>query len=160
MKYMTEIKNNLFDLSADTAVVIGGTGVLGGGMADALAAYGARVAILGRSEERGNSKVDQIRTAGGTAMFVAVDALNSESLVTARDTVNEAFGSVSILVSAAGGNHPDATLPPGSDFCRLPRDAWNSVFDLNLVGGSLLPAQVVGETQQAEGRGSYAPPQS
>ena len=41
-------------ISGDVAVVIGGTGVLGGGMADALAAYGAKVAILGRSEERGS----------------------------------------------------------------------------------------------------------
>ncbi len=57
---MTTISNNLFDLSGDTAAVIGGTGVLGGAMADALAAYGAKVAVLGRSEERGNAKVKQI----------------------------------------------------------------------------------------------------
>jgi NAD(P)-dependent dehydrogenase (short-subunit alcohol dehydrogenase family) len=151
---MADIKNNLFDLSGDTAGVIGGTGVLGGGMADALAAYGARVAILGRSEKRGNAKVEQIQAAGGKAIFQSVDALKPETLVTARDAINDTFGTVSVLVSAAGGNHPDATLPPGSDFCKLPRDAWNSVFDLNLVGGSLIPAQVFGETMVAEGKGS------
>ncbi|MCH2203335.1 MAG: SDR family oxidoreductase [Fuerstiella sp.] len=151
---MTGTTNNLFDLSNDTAVIIGGTGVLGGAMADALAAYGARVAVLGRSEKRGNARVEQIQAAGGTALFQSADALNSESLLTARDAVNEAFGAVSILVSAAGGNHPDATLPPGHDFCELSRDAWNHVFDLNLVGGSLLPAQVFGETMLEKGRGS------
>ena len=151
---MSDAVTNLFDLSADTAVVIGGTGVLGGAMADALAAHGAKVAVLGRSEERGQAKVQQIEAAGGTAMFHAVDALAPDSLVTARDAVNAAFGSVSVLVSAAGGNHPDATLPPGSDFCQLPQEAWNSVFDLNLVGGSLLPAQVFGETMVAQGKGS------
>jgi len=87
-------------------------------------------------------------------MFHAVDAMQPESLVAARDAVNETLGAVSILISAAGGNHPDATLPPGSDFCKLPSAAWNSVFDLNLVGGSLLPAQVFGETMVAEGKGS------
>jgi len=148
------IRNNLFDLSADTAVVIGGTGVLGGGMADALSAYGAKVAILGRSEERGNAKVEQIQAAGGTAMFCSVDALKAESLVAARDAINDAFGPASVLVSAAGGNHPDATLPPGSDFCQLPLGAWSHVFDLNLVGGALIPAQVFGETMIAEGQGS------
>ena len=71
------MENDLFDLSSDTAVVIGGTGVLGGGMADALAAYGAKVAVLGRSEERGAAKVKAIEAAGGTAMFHAVDALLS-----------------------------------------------------------------------------------
>ena len=49
----SKMKNDLFDLSGDVAVVTGGTGTLGGAMADALAAYGAKVAILGRNPERG-----------------------------------------------------------------------------------------------------------
>jgi len=151
---MADVKNNLFDLSDDTAVVLGGTGVLGGGMADALASYGAQVVILGRSKERGNTKVEQIQAAGGKATFHKVDTLKPETLVAARDATNDAFGPVSILVSAAGGNHPDATLPPGSHFCKLPLDAWKSVFDLNLAGGALIPAQVFGETMVTEGKGS------
>ena len=59
-----------------------------------------------------------------------------------------------MLVSAAGGNRPDATLPPGGDFCKLPLAAWQGVFDLNLVGGALLPCQVFGESMVAAGRGS------
>jgi NAD(P)-dependent dehydrogenase (short-subunit alcohol dehydrogenase family) len=59
-----------------------------------------------------------------------------------------------VLVNAAGGNRPDATLPPGADFCRLPLEAWQGVFDLNLVGGMLLPCQVFGETMLQAGRGS------
>ena len=61
---------------------------------------------------------------------------------------------MSVLVNAAGGNRPDATLPPGADFCRLTLAAWQGVFDLNLVGGVLLPCQVFGETMLAAGRGS------
>ena len=148
------MSKELFDLSNDVAVVIGGTGVLGGGMADALAAAGAKVAILGRSEERGAARVKAIEEAGGTAMFHSADALDSDSLTAARDAINSQLGPVSILVSAAGGNRPDATLPPGSNFCELPKDAWNGVFDLNLVGGALLPAQVFGETMLEQGRGS------
>ena len=95
-----------------------------------------------------------IEEAGGTAMFHSADALDSDSLTAARDAINSQLGPVSILVSAAGGNRPDATLPPGSNFCELPKDAWNGVFDLNLVGGALLPAQVFGETMLEQGRGS------
>ena len=63
-------------------------------------------------------------------------------------------GRSSVLVNAAGGNRPDATLPPGADFTKLPLAAWREVFDLNLVGGVLLPCQVFGEAMLAAGRGS------
>ena len=146
--------SDLFDLSGKVAVVIGGTGVLGGAMADALAAQNAAVAVLGRSEERGNARVAEIEASGGKAAFFAADALDRSSLVAARDAVESQLGSASILINAAGGNHPDATLPPGSDFCELPQDAWQRVFDLNLVGGVLLPCQVFGEKMVAAGSGS------
>ncbi len=146
--------NQLFDLSQDVAVVIGGTGGLGGAMADALASCGARVAVVGRSAERGAARVQAIEAAGGQALFQAADALSRESLTAARDAIESQLGTVTVLINAAGGNHPAATLPPGSDFCKLPRDAWNTVFDLNLVGGVLLPCQVFGETMVAAGQGS------
>ena len=145
---------NLFDLQGETAVVIGGTGVLGGAMAEALAQAGARVAIVGRHAERGQQRVAAIAAAGGSAAFQSADALDRDSVRAARDAIIGQLGSVSILVNAAGGNRPDATLPPGSDFCKLPLEAWQSVFDLNLVGGVLLPAQVFGETMLDHGRGS------
>lgn len=123
-------------------------------MAEALANFGAKVAILGRNAERGQQRVANIEAAGGTAMFQSVDALDRGSVTAARDAINEKLGPVSVLVSAAGGNRPDATLPPGSDFCQLPLEAWQGVFDLNLVGGALLPAQVFGETMVTHGKGS------
>lgn len=148
------MSSDLFDLSGETAVVIGGTGVLGGAMAEALAGHGARVAVVGRSEERGIERVRAIEAAGGKAVFQAADVLDRDSLGQARDAINDRLGPVSVLVNAAGGNRPDATLPPGSDFCKLPLEAWQGVFDLNLVGGVLLPSQVFGETMLAAGRGS------
>jgi NAD(P)-dependent dehydrogenase (short-subunit alcohol dehydrogenase family) len=145
---------DLFSLDGQTAVVVGGTGALGGAMAAALAAFGASVAVIGRNEERGNQKVRDIAAAGGTAMFQAADAMDRDALLRARDAIAGRFGSVGVLVNAAGGNRPEATLPPGSDFCKLPLAAWRQVFDLNLAGGVLLPSQVFGETMLAAGRGS------
>lgn len=146
--------SGLFDLSGDVAVVIGGTGGLGGAMADALATCGAKIAVVGRSAERGATRVAEITAAGGQAIFQSADALSKASLTAARDSIATQLGSISILVNAAGGNRPDATLPPGSDFCKLPLEAWRDVFDLNLVGGVLLPSQVFGETMVATGKGS------
>jgi NAD(P)-dependent dehydrogenase (short-subunit alcohol dehydrogenase family) len=148
------MSSDLFNLEGETAVVIGATGVLGGAMAEALAGLGAKVAVVGRSAERGEKRVKSIESAGGTAMFHAADALQRDSLTAARDAINGKFGPVSVLVNAAGGNRPDATLPPGSDFCQLPREAWQGVFDLNLVGGVLLPSQVFGETMLGQAKGS------
>ncbi len=146
--------STLFDLSEDVAVVIGGTGGLGGAMAHALAGAGAKVAVVGRNAERGAQRVASIESEGGTAMFQAADAMSAESLADACDRIAQAWAPPTVLVNAAGGNHPQATLPPGADFCDLPLDAWRHVFDLNLVGGVLLPCQVFGRTMLASGRGS------
>lgn len=147
------MSTEIFSLVGTTAAVVGGTGVLGGGMAQALANAGAKVAVLGRSADRGEARVREIEAAGGTAMFQSADALCRDSLTAARDAITAQLGTPTILINAAGGNHPDATLPPGSDFCKLPQEAWQGVFDLNLVGGVLLPSQVFGESMLGVGAG-------
>ncbi|QDV61674.1 SDR family oxidoreductase [Crateriforma conspicua] len=146
--------NTLFDLSNDVAVVVGGTGELGGHMAQALASAGAKVAVVGRNEQRGQNRVDAITGDGGTAKFFAADGLVTESLESARDAITAWAGVPTVLVNAAGGNHPDATIPPGGDFCKLPGEAWQKVFDLNLVGGALLPSQVFAPAMIQAGVGS------
>ncbi len=110
---------NLFDLTGEVAAVLGGTGVLGGAMADALAAAGATVAVVGRSEERGAERVRAIEKAGGKAVFRTADAMSRDSLLAARDAITSKLGNVTILVNGAGGNKPEATVPPGGDFCKM-----------------------------------------
>ena len=146
--------NDLFRIDGSVAVVIGGTGGLGGAMASALASAGATVAIVGRSQQRGQERVDQIVAAGGRAIFQAADALDKKSLQAACEAIESSLGPVATLVNAAGGNRPDATLPPGADFCELNLVAWRDVFDLNLVGGVLLPSQVFGREMVKRRSGS------
>jgi NAD(P)-dependent dehydrogenase (short-subunit alcohol dehydrogenase family) len=148
------MSSSLFQLDNRTAVVIGGTGSLGGAMAEALGASGARVAILGRSAERGMHRAEQIRRDGGEAVFHSADALDRDSLARARDMIERSLGPVEILINAAGGNQPEATLQPGDDFCHLSLPAWQKVFDLNLIGGTVLPCQVFGETMLVRNSGS------
>jgi NAD(P)-dependent dehydrogenase (short-subunit alcohol dehydrogenase family) len=145
---------NLFDLSGEVAAVIGGTGVLGGAMAEALAGAGAKIAILGRSAERGADAVDRIEKLGGIALFQSVDAMDKASIAAARDAIIQKFGSVTVLVNGAGGNKPEGTVMPGGDFTKMSFDGWKDVFDLNLVGGALFPCQVFGETMLKQKKGS------
>lgn len=146
--------SDLFDLTGEVAVVIGGTGVLGGAMAEALAHAGARVAIVGRDRGRGEERVRHLAESGCEAIFQRADAADPDALRAARDAVAARWGSASVLVNAAGGNRAEATIPPGGDFCSLPVEAWKGVFDLNLVAGALLPCQAFGASMVEAGRGS------
>ncbi|MFM2012872.1 MAG: putative oxidoreductase UxuB, partial [Planctomycetota bacterium] len=94
---------SLFSLENRVAVVVGGTGALGGAMANALASAGASVAVLGRNAERGMERAEDIRREGGEAIFVSADALDRDSLTKARDHIEKSMGAVDILVNAAGG---------------------------------------------------------
>ncbi len=131
------MQNNLFDLTGETAVVIGGTGALGGAIAHGLADAGARVTVIGRTKR-------------GDLPFVAADATNADSLRRA----NEQTGTPTILVNAAGGNDPKATVTPEMPFEKIPRENWSAVFDLNLIGGVVLPCQIFGAAMAAAGKGS------
>ena len=63
----------MFGLSGQVAVVIGGTGVLGGALAEGLAQAGARVVVAGRSADKGQERVTAISKLGGEAAFLEVD---------------------------------------------------------------------------------------
>lgn len=145
---------NLFDLSGEVAVVIGATGVLGGALADGLAAAGARVAVLGRNAERGAQRVEAIREAGGTAEFFAVDASDKASVEAAREAVSARLGDSTILVNAAGGNDSKVTVTAERPFEQIGLEDWRANFDLNVVGGVVVPCQVFGPAMVRQGRGS------
>ena len=146
--------SELFDLKAETAVVLGGTGALGGAIAQALAEAGAKVAVLGRNAERGHARVKQIQAAGGQAEYFAADALKREGLQSAAQALERSFGSPSILINAAGGTDPKATVSAELGFEQIQLEAWGANFDLNLVGGVLLPCQVFGPGMVKRGKGS------
>jgi NAD(P)-dependent dehydrogenase (short-subunit alcohol dehydrogenase family) len=145
---------NLFDLNGEVAVVVGATGVLGGAIADGLAAAGAKVAVLGRSEDRGRARVAAIEKAGGRALFVPVNAVERDSVRAAHDAVSNGLGAPSILVNAAGGNDPKVTVTDQLPFEGIAAEDWRANFDLNLVGGVLMPCQVFGPGMVQRGRGS------
>ena len=145
---------NLFDLSEEVAVVIGGTGVLGGAVAEGLASSGARVVIAGRNLARGAERVAAVIGSGGSAVFAEVNASSRESVQNLQATVKDTYGHPTILVNAAGGNDPSVTVTPENPFEGISVEDWVANFDLNLIGGTLLPCQVFGPGMVSAKRGS------
>jgi NAD(P)-dependent dehydrogenase (short-subunit alcohol dehydrogenase family) len=145
---------SLFDLTGEVAVVIGGTGVLGGSLAEGLALAGASVAVVGRNQERGEARAHAIREAGHRAVFLSADATDASSLKHAENALGAHFGAPTILVNAAGGNDPKVTVVGERSVESIALADWAASFDLNLVGGALLPCQVFGPGMVARGKGS------
>jgi NAD(P)-dependent dehydrogenase (short-subunit alcohol dehydrogenase family) len=141
-----------FDFSGRVAVVTGGTGVLGRAIADGFRRSGARVAVLARNPESVRETAGQLGT-GDEAVGVAADVRSSEQLLSAARTVLDRWGALDVLVNAAGGNRPDATVSPGGSFFDLSPDAIRDVVDLNLMG-TLMPIQVLGRSMAESGHGA------
>jgi NAD(P)-dependent dehydrogenase (short-subunit alcohol dehydrogenase family) len=144
----------LFDLRGEVAVVVGGAGSLGGALAEGLAAAGACVAVLDCNAERGELRASKIREAARKAGFYLADALNQESLRQAHLAIQEQLGPPTVLLNATGGNDPKVTVTPDLPFAQIALEAWRANFDLNLVGGVLLPCQEFGAAMAERGRGS------
>ena len=152
------------DLQGKVAVVTGGAGVLCSSFAEALAACGAKVAIVDRNKENGDAVVEKITAAGGTAIMVPTDCLDAESLEAAHKTIVEQLGEVDILINGAGGNNPRATTdneyyeaedlpdPDKKDFFSLKPDGIRFVFDLN-VTAAFLTTQVFAKNMAKSGKG-------
>ncbi|NUN92616.1 MAG: SDR family oxidoreductase [Verrucomicrobiae bacterium] len=144
----------LFDLTGEVAVVIGATGVIGGAIAEGMAEAGARVALLARSRETGEARAQAIRDRGGEAAYFSASATDAVHLREACAAVESRFGPVSVLVNCAGGNDPESTVSAENPFEKIPLEAWMANYNLNFVGGALLPCQVFGPGMLARGRGS------
>ena len=148
----TTLPAELFSLEGRVAVVTGATGVLGGAMASGLARAGAKVGVLGRRRERAEAEVKAIEADGGVALALPADVLDRGELEAAREAVVEQWGRLDVLVNAAGGNMPSATLEPGGSFFELPVEGMEQVIALNLQG-TLLSSQVFGKTMVRAGHG-------
>jgi len=140
-------------LQGKVAIVTGGNGVLGGAIAKGLAAQGAKVGILGRTEKTVEASVENIKQSGGEAIALIADVLDKNSLEKASATIIEKCGKIDILVNGAGGNLKGATISPEDNFFDLSFDDFDKVNQLNLKG-TLLPTFVFGKSMAKNGKGS------
>ena len=149
---MSESKDALFDVRGKHVAVTGAAGVLGSEMSRALAARGAKVAVLDIDAAAAAALCKDIAAAGGAAECVTCDVLKKDSVEKAFAQAVEKLGAVDVLINGAGGNKREATCVPPETFFDLSGEAVRWVFELNCLG-TIIPSQVFGKHMAERGRG-------
>lgn len=141
-----------------TIILTGAGGVLCSTMANALAKEGNNIVVLDLRKEAAEKVSSEITSNGGKAIGLEANVLEKDSLLKAKEAVNEAFGPCDILINGAGGNHPLGTTSNPflvaedlmkkdegfKTFFDLDANGIQFVFNLNFIG-TLLPTQVFAE---------------
>ncbi|WP_461629985.1 SDR family oxidoreductase [Labilibaculum euxinus] len=143
----------MFEIKGKVAVVTGGGGVLGGSIARSLINAGVKVAILDIREENVNNRVKELEELGGEAIGFVSSVLSMDELKQARETIINKWGKVDILVNAAGGNLPGATLTEQQTVFDMKIEDFEKVNNLNM-NGTVYPSLVFGEAMSEQGEGS------
>jgi len=122
-----EYLKGLFGIEGQTAVVIGGAGVLGGALCRGLVGAGAHVVVADVTDEGCQARVDELRELGGGASYSLVDVTSRESIEALLAAAIEQTGRTDILVNCAGVN-------AGTDFLDATDEVWDRIMTINLRG--------------------------
>ena len=134
-----------FDLTGKVAIVTGGNGGIGLGMARGLAQAGAAVAVVGRNETKSAAAVAELSQGGAKAIAVTADVTDKAAIAAMVDRVTSEFGRIDMLVNNAGMS---IRKPPHV----LDLAEWNKVMETNLTS-AFLCSQAVHPAMKAAGGG-------
>ncbi len=140
------------EVTGKVIVITGGSGALGGAMARHLLKQGGKVAILGSREESVSKKLQEIGTDENLIGMVA-DVTNEGDVQKTCQQVMEKWGRVDVLINAAGGNLPGATIAPDQTVFDVSLKDMRTVVDLNLMG-SVVPSLIYGKIMAEQKTGS------
>jgi 2-deoxy-D-gluconate 3-dehydrogenase len=135
----------MFDLTGNVAVVTGGNGGIGRGIALGLAQAGAAVAVLARNEEKNRAVLDKLAKFGVPTLAVKLDVTQRDRLRPAMDEVERKLGPVSILVNNAG-------IAINRSALKVAAEAWDRVIETNLNSCFFL-SQIAAQSMAARRRG-------
>ena len=135
----------LFDLTGKVAIVTGGNGGIGLGMARGLAAAGAAIAVVARNEAKSNDAVAELRQHGVKAISVITDVTDKAAVTAMVERVKRELGRIDILVNNAGIT---VRKPPHV----LDVEEWNSIIQTNLTS-AFVCSQAVYPAMKAAGGG-------
>ncbi len=136
--------NAMFDLTGKVAIVTGGNGGIGLGMAKGLAGAGAAIVVAARNAEKSAVAVKQLQALGAKARFIVVDVRNEASVKALVEQTGLDYGRIDILINNAGIN---VRKPPQD----IALDEWNSVMETNLTSAYLCSRLVHPEMKKVRG---------
>ncbi|SFS51412.1 SDR family oxidoreductase [Lutibacter maritimus] len=143
---------NLFNVENKVILITGGGGVLGGQMAEYLLENNATVVILDYKAEIVYSAIERLKVISNNVVGFVCNVLDETSLNEVCSKIVEQLGKIDVLINAAGGNMPGATIGEHQNIFDVKIDDFKKVVDLNLFG-SILPSLVFGKemTKNKEG---------
>src|SRR5258705_2204141 len=128
--WTTAMAAKLFDLTGKVAIVTGGNGGIGLGMARGLAQAGAAIAVVGRNEAKSAEAVAELKQDGARAIAVAADVTDKAAVAAMVSRVTGELGRIDILVNNAGIN---IRKPPNA----LDIPEWNTLIQTNIASAFL-----------------------
>ena len=144
--------DSLFGVSGKVVAITGAGGILYRTIARALAANGARLALLDILDDKVKELAAEVVSEGGSAIGVGCNVLEQDSVETALQAIVDEFGHCDALINGAGGNRKGACVAPDGNFTSLSLDELNKVFELN-YNGTVIPTQVFCRHFAASGKG-------
>lgn len=144
--------NNQFNIAEKVVVLTGGSGVLGGSMAKYLLLEGVKVAIVGYTPKKVEAKIAMLKKVSSNIMGFSGNVLDQEFLRKVKAAVVEKWQKIDVLINAAGGNMPGATIGEDETIFDLDMEDFRRVSELNL-DGSVRPAVVFGRQMANQGHG-------
>ena len=145
--------NSNFNINSKVVIITGGAGALGGSMATYLASCGAKIVILSRNQISIEQKVEELKSISPDVLGIACDVLDQEALELVKNEVFEKWGRIDVLINAAGGNMPGATIREDQTIFDLEMSDFRKVSELNL-DGSVIPSLVFGKVMGDQGSGN------
>lgn len=151
--YSLIIMNNKFCIKDRVTVITGAGGVLGGSIAKSFAQEGAKIVVLDIRQEQLDTRVAEIKQAGGQAIGFVCNVLNIQSLEETAKKIEEKWGGIDILINCAGGNVPGATLTEDQTIFDMKIEDWEKVVNLN-QNGTVYPCLAFGKVMAKQKKGS------
>ncbi|MFV0248779.1 MAG: SDR family oxidoreductase [Tenacibaculum sp.] len=142
----------MFDIKGKVCVITGGNGALGGTIVRYLLRQKAKVVVLDFNQERLDKAIETLKRISPEVIGFFCNVLEQDMVKNAAERVVKKWGKVDVLLNAAGGNMPGATIPENKTVFDIKLDDFKKVSDLNL-NGTLIPSLVFGKIMAKQGNG-------